>query len=134
GRLRLPLESRQPQGTRDRGESTRGAPPLLARARPPGAGRGPGGAARAGRVGGVLRVAAPRQPALGVGLAAERADREPRRARGGGRGSPPALRRGGRATSGRLGRLSPAARADRAVAAPRGPPARPAALRRPSAR
>ncbi len=60
GRLLLLHEPREPQGRRARGEPPRGARPLLAAARPPGAGRGRGRAARRRRLGRVLRVPASR--------------------------------------------------------------------------
>ena len=82
-----------------RGRAASGAGPLLARARPPGAGSRPGGAAARGGVRRVLRHPPARLPDRRLGLAAERgaADREALDAPGRTRwrsGSPAARSRG----------------------------------------
>ena len=69
----------QPQSRRARPESSCGACLLLAAARHAGPGRRAGRAGLRSRIGRLLRNAAARQPAGGVGVAAEPAPGEPRR-------------------------------------------------------
>src|SRR6266542_1155950 len=92
-RLRFLHELREPQGSRARTPSALRAAVSLDRARAPGAHRGHGGARGRYRIGRIFRRAAARVAAWRMGVAAKRADREPRRPRGALRGGRSAVRR-----------------------------------------
>ena len=99
------------QGEAARGARRGGARPLLARARPPGAGPRPGGAAARGGLRRVLRDPPARLPDRRLGLAPERAAARPRGAGRPGARDRGAVRRRRRPAPALLGRLRAAPRA-----------------------
>src|SRR5262249_9211850 len=115
-RLHVPHELRWPQGTRDRGESVRGARLLLAGARAPGPCGRAGRTRLRGRVGRLL----PEPPGWitprRLGIAAKRARRQPRRPRRTARGAASAAPRRRDPAPAKLGRIPHGPRTDRVLA------------------
>src|SRR6185503_3653216 len=125
--FRLLYQLLQPQGTRARGPARRLRGVPLVGAGAPGAGRGRGRESRRRGIGCLLREPPARRAPLRLGLGAERTGG---RSRGFGEivhGKAAPVRRPSAAPAA-LGRLPARPAGDRALAGPRGPAARPAAL------